>query len=257
MTGGLDEGSAVLVTGATGGIGQEIAAQAAAAGATVGVHGSRQESVDAAMMKLRSRVPAGQFVGCAADYREPGAIAALVESFVAATGRLDGVVDCALGGPGGRITGAFTGTDPADFAPHAAGALGNVETLCFAALPHLRRQGGSFVAFASDSGRFAAPRQALVGATMAGIIGFVRNIGLELARDGIRVNCVTPSFVAETPIFERFSQAAEGRAQAAANRAGLGLPTPADIAPLVLFLLGPGAARITGQVISVNGGLNA
>jgi NAD(P)-dependent dehydrogenase (short-subunit alcohol dehydrogenase family) len=55
---------------------------------------------------------------------------------------------------------------------------------------------------------------------MAGIIGFVRNIALEVARDNIRVNCVTPSFVAETAIFERFSQVAEGRAQAASRRPG-------------------------------------
>ena len=47
------------------------------------------------------------------------------------------------------------------------------------------------------------------------------------------------------------------RAGAARERAGLGLPTPADIAPLVLFLCGTGAVKITGQIISVNGGLNA
>ena len=55
---------------------------------------------------------------------------------------------------------------------------------------------------------------------------------------------------------ERFS-AAGGRAQTARERAGLGLPTPKDIAPMALFLCGPGARRITGQIISINGGLNA
>jgi 3-oxoacyl-[acyl-carrier protein] reductase len=250
-------GSAILITGATGSIGLEIAARTAAEGAVVGVHGSRLESVDGALEKLRRRVPAGQFVPLPADFRENGAIAALVEQFVTDAGRLNGVVDCALGGPAGQITGPFAGTNPQHFEAHAAAALGNLQTLCFAALPHLARQGGSFVAFASDSGRFAAPRQAVVGASMAGIIGFVRNIALEVARDQIRVNCVTPSFVAETAIFERFSRAAEGRAQAASRRAGLGLPRPSDISPLVLFLLGPGSACITGQVISVNGGLNA
>jgi NAD(P)-dependent dehydrogenase (short-subunit alcohol dehydrogenase family) len=47
------------------------------------------------------------------------------------------------------------------------------------------------------------------------------------------------------------------RADAARERAGLGLPTPGDIAPLALFLCSPGASKITGQVISINGGLNA
>jgi NAD(P)-dependent dehydrogenase (short-subunit alcohol dehydrogenase family) len=49
----------------------------------------------------------------------------------------------------------------------------------------------------------------------------------------------------------------QSRTETAAKRAGLGLPTAADIAPITVFLCGPGAEKITGQVISVNGGLNA
>ena len=52
-------------------------------------------------------------------------------------------------------------------------------------------------------------------------------------------------------------EAHAARADAARQRAGLGLPTPADIAPMALFLCSKGAARITGQIISINGGLNA
>lgn len=255
-TGSLS-GLAILITGATGGIGKEIAAQAAAAGATIGVHGSGPASVAATLDALRARVPEGRFIACPADYREAGSIAALVDGFAAAAGRLDGVVDCALVRPNGSVTGVFVRADPAVFAAHAGTTLGNVQQLCFAAHPHLAARGGAFIAFASDAGRFAAPRQSIVGAGMAGIIGFVRNIGLEFAREGIRANCISPSFVADTPIYERYLKAAEGRAGAAARRAGLGLPTPADIAPLVLLLLGPGGAKITGQVISMNGGLNA
>jgi len=108
-------GSAILITGATGSIGLEIAARTAAEGAVVGVHGSRPESVGGALEKLRRRVPAGQFVPLPADFRENGAIAALVEQFVADAGRLDGVVDCALGGPSGQVTGPFAATNPRHF----------------------------------------------------------------------------------------------------------------------------------------------
>lgn len=250
-------GSALLITGATGAIGFEIAAQAAEQGAIVGVHGSRDASVASAIDRLRERAPDARFVPVPCDYDQPGAIGAMVDRFAAAAGRLDGVVDCAIAGSPEGVTGPFARVDPAVFAPHIASAVGALQSLCHAAIPHLSKRGGALVAFTSDSGRFAAPRQALVGASRAGIIGFVRNIGLELARDGIRVNCISPSFVVDTPIFERFAHAAEGRAEAASRRAGLGLPSPADIAPLVLFLLGPGSAKITGQVISVNGGLNA
>ena len=77
------------------------------------------------------------------------------------------------------------------------------------------------------------------------------------AREGVRVHCVSPSFVDDTSTSRRLAQAGADRLDKARRRAGLGLPTPADIAPLVLFLCGDGARRITGQVISVNGGLNA
>jgi NAD(P)-dependent dehydrogenase (short-subunit alcohol dehydrogenase family) len=82
----------------------------------------------------------------------------------------------------------------------------------------------------------------------------VRNLAVEAARDGIRAHCISPSYVAGSASAEKMG--AERMARAAA-RAGLGLPTAEDIAPITVFLCGPGAARITGQVISVNGGLNA
>jgi len=252
----ITPGTAILVTGATGSIGFEIAAQAAEQDGVVGVHGSSESSAQAALERLRARVPGARLVAAPADYRQPGAIGAMVHGFAAAAGRIDAVVDCAIAGPEG-VTGPFANLDPDVFAPHAAAAIAAVQTLCHACIPHLSKQGGALVAFASDSGRFAAPRQSVVGASRAGIIGFVRNIGLELARDGIRVNCISPSFVEDTSLFERFHRAAEGRVEASRRRAGLGLPRPADIAPLALFLAGPNSAKITGQVISVNGGLNA
>jgi len=113
------------------------------------------------------------------------------------------------------------------------------------------------VAFASDAGRFAAPRQTVVGASRGAIMAFVRNLAVEVARDGVRVHCVSPSFVDGTESAKRLAERNGERMAKARARAGLGLPTPEDIAPMVLFLCGDGARRITGQVISINGGLNA
>ena len=79
-------------------------------------------------------------------------------------------------------------------------------------------------------------------------------LAVEAARDGIRVHAISPSYVLESRTAELMGSA---RMETAAKRAGLGLPTAADIAPITMFLCGPGAAKITGQVISVNGGLNA
>jgi 3-oxoacyl-[acyl-carrier protein] reductase len=248
-------GSVILVTGASGAIGFEIAAQAAADGAIVGVHGSSEASVAKAIERLRARVPNAELIPAPGDFRKEGAAAAVVEAVAQAGGRLDSVVHCAITGAGG-VTGVFRTTDPNNFGALAANVLGILQQLCFAAMPHLARNGGTIVAFASDAGRFAAPRQSIMGAAYGGIMSFVRNLALEAARDGVRVHCISPSFVADTPIFEAFV-ARGGRAEAAQARAGLGLPTPTDIAPMTLFLCGPNAARITGQVISINGGLNA
>ena len=124
------------------------------------------------------------------------------------------------------------------------------------ALPWLGRSGGTLITFISDAGLFAAPNQTLIGAARAASVGFVRNLATEVAADGVRVHCISPSYVEKTRIAERLMQSSSSRLDKARKRAGLGLPTPADIAPLVLFLCGDGARRITGQVISVNGGLN-
>ncbi len=243
-----------LVTGATGAIGSAIASLAAASGATVAVHGATADSVARAVTALRSALPGACLVEAPADFGAPGAIPTLVAGVIERAGRLDAVIHCAITGAPG-VTGPFAATDPDAYAGHASLVLGGFQQLCFHALPHLARRGGSIIGFSSDAGRFAAPRQSLIGGANGGLMSFIRNLALEVARDGVRVNCISPSFVEDTPAFEKY--AAGGRGETARQRAGLGLPRPGDIAPLALFLCGPGAAKITGQVISVNGGLNA
>lgn len=248
----IPRGDVILVTGATGAIGFEIAAQAAAAGAIVAVHGSQAHSVADAMARLQARVSDARLISAPADFRDAHAIEAMVAKVTEEGGRLDAVIHCAITGASGVI-GPFARTSPESYGAHAALVLGCFQRLCFAALPHLAVQGGTIVGFASDAGRFAAPRQALIGAAFGGIMAFIRNLALDVARQGVRVHCLSPSFVAETPIFERHA----ARADAARERAGLGLPAPRDIAPMALFLCSPGASKITGQIISINGGLNA
>lgn len=250
----IEAGSVILVTGATGAIGFEIAAQAAGQGAVVAVHGSSAASVADAMDRLRARVPDAGLIAAPANFREEGAIAAMVDAVAQEAGRLDAVVACAITGAPGT-TGVFAQCDASQFGAMAAAVIGNFQILCHAALPHLARRGGTIIAFAADSGRFASARQSVMGGVYGAIMSFVRNLAMEVSRNGVRVHCISPSFVADTPIYAAF--AANPRAAAATARAGLGLPTPRDIAPMILFLCGPDAAKITGQVISINGGLNA
>ncbi|WP_026926169.1 SDR family NAD(P)-dependent oxidoreductase [Granulicoccus phenolivorans] len=121
------------------------------------------------------------------------------------------------------------------------------------------RGGGSIVLVASDAAKTATPGETVIGAAMAGIVMFARTVAMEAKRQGVRVNAVTPSLVAGTPTSERLIQ--EGFSAklfaAATKQAALGVTVPDDVAALIAYLAGPDAARLTGQAISVNGGISA
>lgn len=129
-----------------------------------------------------------------------------------------------------------------------------------AAVPIMAAQGGgSIVNVASDAAKAPTPGEAVLGAAMAAIVMFTRTLAIEGKRNGIRANVVTPSLVSGTPTTDRVLR--EGFSKRlfdkAALLADLGVATPEDQAELVVFLGGPAAARLTGQAISVNGGISA
>ena len=129
-----------------------------------------------------------------------------------------------------------------------------------AVLPYMRsRRGGSIITVASDAGKTATPGETVIGACKAAIIMFTRTVAIENKRDGIRANVLTPSLVNGTASTARITTdgfSAKLFAKAA-QQAHLGVPTADDLGDLVVFLASPGAARLTGQAISVNGGISA
>jgi 2-hydroxycyclohexanecarboxyl-CoA dehydrogenase len=129
-----------------------------------------------------------------------------------------------------------------------------------AVLPGMRsRRGGVIVNVASDAAKTATPGEAIIGAAKAAIVMFTRTIAIEEKRYGIRANAMTPSLVYGTASTERITaDGFSGKLFArAAQQAQLGVPTADDIAALTVFLCSPAAARLTGQAISVNGGISA
>lgn len=246
----VSRGKVMLIAGGSGSVGSAIARAAQADGWSLAIHGRSPDKVAGLVAELAAGGVAEGFI---TDIWLDDAADALVADVVEQFGRLDAVIDCTATGPAG-ITGPFAATDPDAFTALLGLSVGWLQRLAHAAYPHLAREGGTLIAFVSDAGVFAAPRQALIGAARAGSIGFVRNFAMEAATDGIRAHCISPSYIAGSDSAQRMGS--ERMAKAAA-KAGLGLPTARDIAPLAVFLCGDGAARITGQVISVNGGLNA
>ena len=94
---------------------------------------------------------------------------------------------------------------------------------------------------------------------MAAIVMFCRAAAMEVKRDGVRINVLTPSLIANTPGAELiFGDPFSARMfEQAAAMAHLGVAEPEDLAESILFLAGPAARRITGQALSVNGGISA
>jgi NAD(P)-dependent dehydrogenase (short-subunit alcohol dehydrogenase family) len=242
----------MLVTGGSGSIGAAVAREAVREGWRVILHGRDPAKLDDLAAKLGAPAVAAAVIGeIGGETDAERIVAAACEKF----GRLDAVVDCVSTGPQrGRMTGVFKDTTPAVYAAFYDLSAAWFQRLAHAAYPHLAERGGTLIAFISDAGKFAAANQTIIGAARAATIGFVRNLAVEAARDGIRAHCISPSYVLESR--SAIAMGSERLAKAA-KRAGLGLPTAEDIAPVTMFLCGDGAAKITGQVISVNGGLNA
>jgi 2-hydroxycyclohexanecarboxyl-CoA dehydrogenase len=102
------------------------------------------------------------------------------------------------------------------------------------------------------------PGESVIGAAMAGIIMFSRTLATEGKRDGIRVNCITPSIISGTATYaqvmaDEFSGKLFGKA---VKMAQLGVVEPQDMAELIVFLASPAAAKLSGQAISLNGGIS-
>lgn len=253
MAGADLAGMRVLVAGGTAGIGLAIAVAAAAAGAVVRIAG-RDAARGAAAAALLG--PTGGYL--AADITDWRQVEALVGAAAEGMGGLDALV---ASPPAAHLPELLMNIPLAEIPERVQAGLTPVLLLARAALPVMRAAGGGeMLAVASDAGKLATPGETVIGAQMAGIIQFMRGLAIEGKRDGIRANTITPSLVEGTPLTERLM--AEGLFSAklfakARKLAHLGPTHPEDLAALAVFLLSPAARLITGQAISVNGGISA
>ena len=257
MFANLLQGQVAVVAGGTSPIGMRIAQEFAQAGALGVMLVGRDEARGRhASVELERRVAGARFVFSAADLAEPAQCDRVFQLAVDVFGGIDVYVHCV---PPLVAGGRFTGIERASIGQGGGDGGGGLFQACHAVLAHLSARGGAILTFASDAGRVASRGQTLVGATQSAIMQFTRALALEVSAEKVRVNCISPSYVRDTPVYDRLMQQ-PGRAasvERAASRAALGLPAPEDIAPLALFLCSRLASKITGQVISVNGGLTA
>jgi 3-oxoacyl-[acyl-carrier protein] reductase len=247
----------VLVTGGTSGTGIKAAARFLEGGAAVVVNGRSSERADAALEQLRTISPrVERTLGDCYVYEE--AVRA-VEETVGHFGGIDILVSAGAQGSG----------DPkpfADMSPEEiqSGLLTRFLARVFpvhAAIPHLRtRPGASIVMLTTDAARHATKGESVIGAYAAGIIQATKTLARELAADQVRVNTVSMTLTAGTRSWDRIFEKESFQSdlfQKAVSRFPFGAPpTSDDVADAVAFLASPQAAQITGQTISVNGGLS-
>lgn len=237
-------GARVLVTGGTSGIGHAIAQEFARAGASVTITGTRGSATD-----YDVELDGFTFTQC--DLADADSIVAVARS-------LDDL-DVLVNNAGQVLPGGRSEYEPEVFAAAIAinltGAF-RLATECRSFLAASRFQGGaSIINLASMASYFGIEITPGYGAAKTGILGLTRTLANAWAKDGIRVNAVAPGLI-ETGMTEMM-MGIPALIDPMVARTPLGrVGTPADIAPVVLFLSSPAARFITGQTIAVDGGFS-
>jgi len=237
-------GKCALVTGASGGIGEAIAAALHGQGAAVALSGTRREKLEEVSAALGSRT---HVLPC--DLRDRAQVASLVSQAEAAMGQLDILVNNA----GVTKDNLFMRMKDEEWDEVIAINLTSAFILCRAALRNMmRRRTGRIVNIASISGVIGNPGQANYAASKAGLAGMTKSLAREVASRGITANCIAPGFI-ETPMTHGLNEK-QTEAIASVIPAGT-FGKPGDIAAAAVFLASEEARYITGETLHINGGM--
>ncbi|WP_224814362.1 3-oxoacyl-[acyl-carrier-protein] reductase [Hasllibacter sp. MH4015] len=237
-------GKAALITGASGGIGAEIARHLHTAGAIVGLSGTRVEPLEALAAELGERA---RVLPC--NLSDAEAVEALPKQAIAAMGSLDILVNNA----GITRDNLFMRMSDEEWASVLDVNLTSTMRLCRGSLRGMMKaRWGRIVNISSVVGATGNPGQGNYAASKAGMVGMSKSLAYEVASRGITVNCVAPGFI-ETAMTDKLTDDQKGKilAQIPAGRMG----TPAEIAAATLFLASDQAGYLTGTVMHVNGGM--
>ncbi len=234
----------VLVTGASRGIGAAVAYEFGQAGYRVIVNcKSSFEEAKSLVEKMHSDGIDAEFIG--ADVAEFSAVSEMIEKI--------GNIDVLVNNAGISLVSLITDTTSEDWRKVIAADLDSVYNCTHAALPQMIKQkSGVIINISSMWGVTGASCEVAYSAAKSGVIGFTKALAKEVGPSGIRVNCVAPGVI-DTAMNAELTDADK---RALIEETPLGrIGTPQDIAKTVLFLASDDASFITGQVITVDGGL--
>jgi 2-hydroxycyclohexanecarboxyl-CoA dehydrogenase len=242
-------GRNTLITGAASGIGRATALRLGEEGVPLGILDRDGEGAERTAAEVRRT--GGRALAYAVDITDyPG-----VERAVAAFEQESGPIRALINNAGFDLAGNFLDSDPEQWRKLIDINLYGPLNVTKAVLSRMAERGeGRVVSIASDAGRVGSSGESVYAACKAGIIAFSKSVAREMAPRGITLNVVSPG-PTDTPLFANFDPS--GKLARALERAipMRRLGRPEDYPGIVAFLLSDDAAFITGQTISVSGGL--
>jgi NAD(P)-dependent dehydrogenase (short-subunit alcohol dehydrogenase family) len=243
-------GKTIAITGAARGLGQEFARHLASAGANIVVGDVNDCGATADLVSAAG----GKAIAVTLDVTDAASATAMVEAGLGAFGRLDGLINnAALYGAlhGGR----FEAIAEAEWDACVAVNVKGIWNCCKAAVPAMRKDGGSIVNIASLAATYGMPYGLHYTASKAAVIGLTRGLARELGRDRIRVNALAPSAVLTEGTSEFFGDKLDRALQTVkANQTIQRNLVPSDLTGTVAWLLSDESGFVTGQTIAVDGG---
>lgn len=238
-------GKSALVTGASGGIGAEIARVLHGAGAAVGLSGTRVEPLQALAAELGGRA---HVLPC--NLSVPDEVEGLVKRAVEAMGSVDILVNNA----GITRDGLAMRMSDEDWASVIDVNLTATFRLCRAAIRGMMKaRWGRIVNISSVVGTTGNAGQVNYAASKAGMVGMSKSLAAEVASRGITVNAVAPGFIA-TAMTDKLNEAQKAAILGVVPAGRMG--SPAEIATAVLYLASSEASYVTGATLHVNGGMD-
>jgi NAD(P)-dependent dehydrogenase (short-subunit alcohol dehydrogenase family) len=242
----------VLVTGALTGIGRATALAFARNGARLVVSGRRRAEGEALEAELRGLGAEAFFVG--ADVRDEDAVRNLVDQAVARFGSLDVAVNNA--GTEGRPGPIVEQTSESYAATFDTNVLGTLLSLKHELRVMTAQKSGSIVNISSTFGHRGGANASVYSASKHAVEGLTKSAALEGAKAGVRVNAIAPG-PTDTGMLERFAGSPERKAAMTSAVPLARIGTPDDIAAAVVYVASGGAAFVTGQILTVDGGKTA
>jgi meso-butanediol dehydrogenase / (S,S)-butanediol dehydrogenase / diacetyl reductase len=249
-------GKIVLVTGAGGAIGRESALRLAREGASVAVADVRLAAAQETVSLLEAEGHEALALEC--DVRDEASVERMVAGCIARFGRIDLLHNNA----GVLIPGTALTQRLEDWDLHFAVNVRGMLLVSRAVIPHMQQQGGgAIVNTGSTASLVGEPNCVSYDATKGAVLQLTRQMAIDFAKDGIRVNCICPGWIDtgfNDPIFDDAGMSPQEIDDAVKqaipmNRQG----TAADVAPSVAFLFSDDASYITGTTLVIDGGFVA